>query len=67
MNKLFCRVFQAGMKLGMYFLPWTTPEVVEGQGICLGIASDMKARGFESAFVVMGPNMMKRGLPKPML
>ena len=67
MNKLFCRVFQAGMKLGMYFLPWTTPEVVEGQGICLGIASDMKARGFESAFVVMGPNMMKRGLPLPML
>ena len=55
------------MKLGMYFLPWTTPEIIEGEGISMGIASDMKARGFESVFVVMGPNMMKRGLPLPML
>lgn len=55
------------MKLGMYFLPWTTPEVIEGEGISIGIAGDMKARGFDSALVVMGPNMMKRGLPIPML
>lgn len=67
MKRLLCRVFQAGMKLGMYFLPWTTPEIIEGEGISMGIAGDMKARGFESAFVVMGPNMMKRGLPLPML
>lgn len=67
MNKVLCRVFQAGMKLGMYFLPWTTPELVEGEGISMGIASDMKARGIQSAFIVMGPNMMKRRLPEPML
>lgn len=67
MNKLFCRLFQAAMKLGMYFLPWTTPEVIEGQGSSIRIVQDMKARQIDCALVVMGPNMMKRGLPVPML
>ncbi|MGN0704772.1 MAG: iron-containing alcohol dehydrogenase [Lentihominibacter sp.] len=67
MNKIFCRLFQAAMKLGMYFLPWTTPEIIQGQGTSAEIAEDMKTRGIDRALVVMGPNMMKRGLPLPML
>ena len=67
MNKLFCRLFQSAMKLGMYFLPWTTPEIIQGQGSSVEIAEDMKARGIDRALVVMGPNMMKRGLPLRML
>ena len=67
MNKLFCRLFQSAMKLGMYFLPWTTPGIIQGQGSSVEIAEDMKARGIGRALVVMGPNMMKRGLPVPML
>ena len=42
MNKIFCRLFQTAMKLGMYFLPWTTPEIIQGQGSSVEIAEDMK-------------------------
>ena len=31
MNKVFCRIFQGGMKVGMYFLPWHIPELIEGR------------------------------------
>ena len=67
MNKVFCRIFQAGMKLGMYFLPWTTPEIIEGENSSHALAEDITKRGIGRVLVVTGPNMMKRGLPIPML
>lgn len=67
MNKGFCRVYQACMKIGMYILPWTTPELLEGAEASRSLAEDIKSRGIDRVLVVTGPNMMKRGLPLPML
>ena len=29
-NRLYCRAFQTGMKIGNYFLGYRTPEYIEG-------------------------------------
>ncbi len=67
MNRLFCRIYQGAMKVGMYLLPWHTPEVIEDSADSDRLLEDIKHRGVERLLVVMGPNMMKRGLPVPML
>lgn len=67
MNRLFCRIYQRAMKVGMYMLPWHTPEVIEDRADSDRLLEDIKRREVERLLVVMGPNMMKRGLPVPML
>ena len=67
MNRLFCRIYQGAMKVGMYMFPWHTPEVIEDRADSDRLVEDIKRRGVERLLVVMGPNMMKRGLPVPML
>lgn len=67
MKKMFCRVFQSCMKIAMYCLPWTVPEVTEGPGSAKDIACDIKNHRIERVLIVTGPNMIKRGLPAPML
>ena len=67
MNSLFCRIYQWAMKVGMYMLPWHTPEVIEDRADSDRLLEDIKRREVERLLVVMGPNMMKRGLPVPML
>ena len=67
MNSLFCRIYQWAMKVGMYMLTWHTPEVIEDRADSDRLLEDIKRREVERLLVVMGPNMMKRGLPVPML
>lgn len=67
MYAVFCRIFQLVMKAAMYVLPWYTPQVAEGSVAGGILTSDMKKRGIRRVLVVMGPHMMKRGLPEPML
>ena len=67
MNSLFCRIYQGAMKVGMSMLPWHTPEVIEDRADSDRLLEDIKRREVERLLVVMGPNMMKRGLPVPML
>ena len=67
MNSLFCRIYHWAMKVGMYMLPWHTPEVIEDRADSDRLLEDIKRREVERLLVVMGPNMMKRGLPVPML
>lgn len=67
MNRLFCRIYQRAMKVGMYMLPWHTPEVIEDRADSDRLLEDIKRREVERLLVVMGPNMMKRELPVPML
>ena len=67
MNSVFCRIYQGAMKVGMYMLPWHTPEVIEDRADSDRLLEDIQRREVERLLVVMGPNMMKRGLPVPML
>lgn len=67
MNRIFCRAFQIVMKAGMYFLPWSTPEIIQGKNSSHMVWQTLRKNRIQRVLVVMGPNMMKRGLPLPML
>ncbi|NLD18722.1 MAG: iron-containing alcohol dehydrogenase [Clostridiales bacterium] len=67
MNKYLCRIVQGVMKLSMYCLPWTMPEVKDGAGSSKALAQEIRRQGINCVLVVMGGNMMKRGLPLTML
>ena len=65
--RMFCRLFQAVMKAVMYALPWHTPDVLEGDEALKRMVDDIENQGINKVMVVMGPSMMKRGLPQSML
>ena len=44
LKKVFCRVFQAGMRIALPFLPYREPELIRGVG---GVPAVLRAqRGF---------------------
>ena len=66
-SKVFCRVFQAGMKLGNYFLGYRMPEYIEGPGSISRLPEFMKEKGASKTLVVTDNNLMKLGLLDKML
>lgn len=52
MSKLFCRTYQAVMKVGMYFLPWGLPQTIEGAGSVRKLPALMKQKGSRKALLV---------------
>lgn len=52
MSKVFCRVFQAVMKVGMYFLPWSIPDTLKGAGAIKKLPAVVKEKGYHKALIV---------------
>ena len=67
LTKLWCRTFQAGMKLAGYVLGYRTPEYIEGPGSIRRLPELLRGKGAQKPLVVTGPNIMKQGLPDRML
>lgn len=67
LNKIWCRTFQACMKLGNYFLGYRMPEYIEGPGSIAKLPQFMKEKGAKKALVVTDGNLMKLGLLDKML
>ena len=66
-SKLWCRTFQAGMKVGNYFLGYRMPEYIEGPGSIRRLPEFMREKGAEKVLVVTDNNLMKLGLLDKML
>ena len=69
-SKVYCRIFQAGMKVANYFLGYRMPEYVEGPGAIARLPEFMKKNGAsdeENVLVVTDANLMKLGLLDKML
>lgn len=66
-SKVFCRTFQAGLKVGNYFLGYRMPEYIEGPGSISRLPEFMKAKGASKTLVVTDSNLMKLGLPDKLL
>lgn len=62
MMKLYCRCFQNAIKVGMYALPWTMPQVLEGHGQVKRLPKLIKRTHCRKALVVTGKTIMKLGL-----
>ena len=64
---LWCRSFQAVLKIGNYFLGYHTPEYLEGAGIVRTLGAFLKEKDINDVLVVTGQGMIARGQVQPML
>lgn len=58
MFKIFCRIYQGIMKIGMYFLPWSMPETLEGPGKVKLLPKWIKDKGFHKVLIVTDQNLV---------
>lgn len=59
MMKVYCRIYQGVMKIGMYFLPWKMPETLEGADAIKRLPAWIKEKGFKNVLIVTDHNLVK--------
>lgn len=62
MNKIFCRTYQAVMKVGMYCMPWSMPKTLEGPGVVKELPAVVKQKGYKKVLIVTGETLVGRHL-----
>lgn len=64
---IWCRSFQAALKLGNCFLKYPTPLCLEGPGKIRELGPFLREQGLREVLVVTGSGMVRRGQVQPML
>ena len=64
---LWCRTFQAVLKLGNYFMGYRMPYYLEGPGKIRELGAFLKEKRINDVLVVTGSGMVRRGQVQPML
>jgi len=67
MFKLYCRTFQAVMRLASYVLPWRTPELLEGEGCIIRLPWLISEHGIKSVLLVTDSLIPSLGLMDTLL
>lgn len=67
LNVLWCRTFQAVLKIGNYFMGYRMPHYMEGPGKIAELGEFLKKKNINDVLVVTGSGMVRRGQVKPML
>lgn len=62
MYKIFCRIYQGVFKIGMYVIPWSIPETLEGAGSIRKLPAWIKEKGFDNVLVVTDKGLMGLGM-----
>lgn len=65
--KIYCRTFQAVMKLCDYFLGYRTPEYIEGAGCIKKLPSIVKEKGVKKVLLVTDNGLRKLGIPNSLI
>lgn len=63
----YCRVYQAVLKVGNYFMGYRMPEYMEGAGKIRELGGFLKEKNINDVLVVTGSGMMRRGTAQPLL
>lgn len=58
LKKIYCRGFQAVMKIGMYALPWRVPKVLKGPGAVKRLPKAIRKKGFRKVLIVTDSLLM---------
>jgi len=58
LKKVYYRIYQFIMGVGMNFIPWIEPEVISGPGSVKRLPSVIKEKGFTNVLVVTDPGLM---------
>ena len=64
---IWCRTFQAVLKVGNYFMGYRMPHYLEGPGKIAELGAFLKEKKINDVLVVTGSGMVRRGQVKPML
>ena len=67
LDLLWCRTFQAVLKVGNYFMGYRMPHYLEGPGKIAELGAFLAQKNVNDVLVVTGSGMVKRGQVKPML
>ncbi|MBQ1281417.1 MAG: iron-containing alcohol dehydrogenase [Oscillospiraceae bacterium] len=67
MEVVYCRGFQAVLKVGNYFMGYHMPKYMEGAGKIKELGAFLKTKGINDVLVVTGASLLRRGMPQPML
>ena len=59
LKKVFCRVFQAGMRIALPFLPYREPELIRGVG---GVPAVLRAHDIDCVMLVTDAGVHGLGL-----
>lgn len=66
-TKFGCRLFQFGMKLGMYFMPWRKPEIIKGKDSMQKVSELLMSKNIDSVLVVTDKGITKMGLHEKLI
>lgn len=60
--RIFCRIYQAVFKIGMYVIPWGMPETLEGPGAIRKLPAWIREKGFDNVLVVTDKGLISLGM-----
>jgi alcohol dehydrogenase len=58
LKKAYYRTYQFVLGLGMNFIPWIEPEIIEGMDSIKNLPAVIKKKGFTNVLVVTDPGLM---------
>lgn len=64
-KKMWCRVFQAGMYVGMVFMPWRQPKLMQGENSFANAVDFMSQNGAKRPLIVCDKPALARGALQP--
>ena len=64
---IWCRTFQAVLKVGNYFMGYRMPHYLEGPGKIAELGTFLRSKGINDVLVVTGSGMVRRGQVAPLL
>lgn len=67
LKKVYCRVFQFCLKIGMYFIPFPSPELITGEASTTRIKDILIKRNIKRVLIVTDNNLFSLGLLNKML
>jgi len=67
METIFCRIFQAVMKIGNYFMAYRTPEYIEGAGCITKLPELIAKNGINNVLLVTGRHITANGLNRSLM
>ena len=67
LERVWCRSFQAVLKIANHFLGYRTPQCLEGPGAVNRLGDFLKEKKINDVLVVTGAGMVRRGQVQPML
>lgn len=64
-GQIGCRIYQSALYVGMAFMPWRKPELIEGNGSFENAVGFMLKRGVKNPLVVCDKPALERGALEP--